>query len=177
MVDALGAGDIICIVRKGGIRDRRGFALRHDRFVFYPTRFHQSTDLLAEHLVSRVSRSHEAMAPEGHVRIEYIARTAMTSAVTDISQLPAVQHELGLSPSAVHSRFFYREPGLTLAALRVERLRSPIVVPEIRRYTGCVSWLELDAEIPCDYDDVTPVIGESEFQERLRALAPLLANN
>ncbi len=174
MVDALGAGDIICIVRKGGIRDRHGFTLRHDRFVFYPTRFHQSTDLLAEHLVPGVSRSHDAMEAEGYVRIEYLAHAVTTYAITDLSHLSLVRQELGLSMSALQSRFFYREPGLTLAALRVERLRNPVVVPEIRRYAGCVSWLELDADIPCDTDDVTPVIAEPEFQERLEALAPLL---
>src|SRR5579872_5547652 len=143
MVDALAAGDIICIVRKGGIRDRNGFALRHDRFVLYPTRFHQSTDLLARQLVPHVERSHQGMAADGHVRIEYIAQVAVSVAVTDVAHLAPVQHELGLSLSAVHSRFFYREPGLTLAALRVGRLRTPIVVPELRRYAGCVSWLEL----------------------------------
>ena len=174
MVDALGAGDIIAIVRKGGIRDRKGFSLRHERFLLYPTRFHQSTDLLSEHLVPRVAAAHEAMAPEGHVRIEYVAHVAMNVAVTELSQLAPLHRELGLSLPALHSRFVYREPGLTLAALRVARLHQPIVVPELRRYAGCVSWLELDAEIPCDTDDVTPVVPDADFQARLDALAPLL---
>jgi hypothetical protein len=174
MVDALGAGDIICIVRKGGIRDHRGFSLRHDRFVFYPTRFHQSTDLLAESLVPHVERSHEGMAPDGHVRIEYVAHAVRTLALTELAQLEPVRHEVGLSREALEARFFYREPGLTLAALRIARLRNPVVVPELRRYGGCVSWLELDDEIPCDVDDATPVVPESEFQERLHALAPLM---
>lgn len=171
MVDALGAGDIICIVRKGGIRDRHGFTLRHDRFVFYPTRFHQSTDLLSDRLRPRVAVSHEAMAPDGHVRIEYLAHTAMTVAITDLAALPRVHQELGLSMEALHSRFHYREPGLTLAALRVERLHRPIVVPEIRRYAGCVSWLELDDSITCDSEDVAPVLSDAEFQERLHAIS------
>jgi hypothetical protein len=177
MVDALGCGDIIAIVRKGGIRDRHGFSLRHGRFVFYPTRFHQSTDLLTRPLVSRLERSHAAMAPSGHVRIEYVAHVAMCFAVTEVARIALVHQEIGLSLGAVHSRFFYREPGLTLTALRVERLKNPIVVPELRRYGGCVSWLELDDEIPCDIDDVAPVMSESEFQERLQALAPALCDD
>src|SRR5579862_6300678 len=158
MVDALGAGDIICIVRKGGIRDtndgKTGFSLRHERFMFYPTRFHQSTDLLTDPLVSRLARSHAAMAPSGHVRIEYIAQAAMTFKVTELERLAIVGQELGLSLGALYKRFFYREPGLTLAALRVERLRNPVIVPELPRYGGCVSWLKLDEEIPCDTGDV-----------------------
>lgn len=173
MVDALGSGDIIAMVRKGGIRDQHGagFSLRHGRFVLYPTRFHQSTEQLSESLVPRLERSHAAMAPSGHVRIEYVAHTAICVTVTDLARLALVRHELGLSLSALESRFFYREPGVTLSALRVERLRQPVVIPELRRYGGCVSWLELDDDIPCDVDHVAPVIGESEFQERLSAIA------
>jgi hypothetical protein len=176
MVDALGCGDIIAMVRKGGIRDRAehgvGFSLRHGRFVLYPTRFHQSTEQLSASLVARLERSHAAMAPSGHVRIEYVAQAAICVPITDVARLAPVRHELGLSLSALESRFSYREPGVTLTALRVERLRQPVVIPELRRYGGCVSWLELDDDIPCDVDDVVPVIGEREFQERLSAIAP-----
>lgn len=177
MVDALGCGDIIAIVRKGGIRDRHGFSLRHSRFVFYPTRFHQATDRLADSLVARLARSHAAMEPSGHVRIEYVAHAAICFTVKDIARLALVRHELGLSAAALQSRFFYREPGVTLSALRVERLRTPVIVPEIQRYAGCVSWLELDDDIPCDIDDVAPVMSEPEFQERLQALVPPLCGD
>jgi len=178
MVDALGCGDIIAIVRKGGIRDRDesgvGFSLRHSRFVFYPTRFHQSTEQLSEGLVARLARSHAAMETGGMVRIEYVAHAAICFTVTDFARLAMARHELGLSESALEARFFYRRPGLTLSALRVQRLRNPIVIPELRRYGGCVSWLELDDTIACDIDDVAPVMSEPEFQERLAELvAPL----
>jgi len=179
MVDALGCGDIIAIVRKGGIRDQHGggFSLRHGRFVLYPTRFHQSNDQLSASLVARLGRSHAAMEPSGQVRIEYVAHAAICFTVTEFPRLALVQHELGLSLAALESRFFYRRPGVTLSALRVERLRQPVVIPELRRYGGCVSWLELDDEIPCDVDDVAPVMGEPEFQERLSALVPMLCGD
>ena len=179
MVDALGSGDIIAIVRKGGIRDQNGggFSIRHSRFVFYPTRFHQSNDQLTSRVVARLERSHGAMEPSGQVRIEYVAHAAMCFTVTECARLALVQNELGLSLGALHSRFFYREPGVTLSALRVERLRTPVIVPELRRYGGCVSWLELDDEIPCDIDDVLPVMPEPEFQERLQALVPALCDD
>jgi len=179
MVDALGAGDIIAMVRKGGIRDRTsagaGFALRHDRFLFYPTRFHQSTDQLSDALISRLAQSHAAMEPQGYVRIEYLAQAAGSFTIADFDRLALAQHELGLSRHALQSRFSYRTPGVTLAALRVQRLRHPIVVPEIRRYEGCVSWLELDDAIPCNVGDLAPVISDHEFDERLASLQQLLS--
>jgi hypothetical protein len=177
MVDALGCGDIIGIVRKGGIRDQRGgFHMRHSRFLFYPTRFHQSVDQLSERFVPRLSRSHAAMAPSGLVRIEYVAQPAISWSVSDFRRLAAARHELGLSESALQSRFNYREPGAEFIALRVERLIKPVVIPDARRYAGCVSWLELDEPIACDAGDVAPVMSESEFQDRLFALVPVLCD-
>ena len=178
MVDALGCGDIIGIVRKGGIRDQRGgFSMRQNRFVFYPTRFHQAIEQLSDPLVSRLQRSHAAMAPAGFVRIEYVAQPAISWSVSDFRRLALARHELGLSESALLSRFNYREPGAEFIALRVERLLNPVVIPTVRRYAGCVSWLELDEDVACDTGDVAPVMSEGEFQERLFALVPLLCDS
>lgn len=175
MVDALGCGDIIGIVRKGGIRDQRGgFHMRHNRFVLYPTRFHQTVDQLSEPLQSRLARSHAAMAPEGFVRIEYLAQPAISWSVSDFRRLVAAKQELGLSESSLLSRFNYRQPGAEFIALRVERLVDPVVIPEMPRYEGCVSWLELDRDIACD---VAPVMSEAEFQERLFSLVSLLCDS
>ncbi len=177
MIDALGCGDIIGIVRKGGIRDQRGgFHMRHSRFLLYPTRFHQSVDQLSERFVPRLARSHAGMAPAGLVRIEYVAQPAISWSVSDLRRLIAARHELGLSESALQSRFNYREPGAEFIALRIERLLQPVVIPEVRRYAGCVSWLELDESIACDTRDVAPIMSEAEFQDRLYALVPVLCD-
>lgn len=177
MVDGLGCGDIIGIVRKGGLRDQRGgFQMRHSRFFLYPTRFHASVEQLSERFVPRLSRSHAAMAPHGFVRIEYVAQPAISWTVSDCRRLVAARHELALSESALQSRFNYREPGAEFHALRIERLITPVVIPDVRRYAGCVSWLELDAPIACEKTDLAPVMSEPEFQERLMALVPLLCD-
>jgi hypothetical protein len=177
MVDALGCGDIIGIVRKGGIRDQRGgFSMRHNRFVLYPTRFHQSIEQLSDPLLARLQRSHSAMAPSGFVRIEYVAQPAVSWSVSDFRRIVAARHELGLSEPALQSRFHYRQPGAEFIALRIERLLTPVIIPEARRYEGCVSWLELDEDIACDTTDLAPVMSEAEFQERLFALVPLLCD-
>ena len=69
LVDAMARGDIIAMVRKGGIREQRsGFAVRHERFVFYPTLFHENAHELAPRF--RDTRTHAASpALLGAVRI------------------------------------------------------------------------------------------------------------
>jgi hypothetical protein len=173
MVDALGCGEVIGIVRKGGIREQRaGFRVRSDQFLLYPTRFHASVDQLDRRLVARLAPAHAAMAPDGSVRIEYVAYPTLHLTVSDLGQLKLVRHELGLSQSALEARFNYRRPGVEFIALRVARLPAPVVVPEMRRYAGCVSWVELDDAIACD--EAVPVVSELDFQQRIEALGALV---
>jgi hypothetical protein len=56
--------------------------------------------------------------------------------------------------------------------VRVSRLPEPVVVPEVKRYQGCVSWVELDAGI--DVSNVTPVLDDTSFMMRLTALQNVL---
>ena len=47
LIDAMGRGELIAMIRKGGIRERRaGFDVRHHRFLLYPTFFHEKLNEL-----------------------------------------------------------------------------------------------------------------------------------
>jgi hypothetical protein len=95
--------------------------------------------------------------------------------VSDESLLPAIAHEHGLAPAAVTSRFHYKNrPGVQVVAVRVARLPEPVEIAESRRYTGCVSWVELDA--PLDVAGATPLISDSEYEPRLAALRAVLGD-
>jgi hypothetical protein len=175
LVDAMARGDIIAMVRKGGIRDQRGgFDIRAPRFFLYPTYFHENEADLAPRFLPMLEESRTRQPPPGRVRIEYIADGAISWRVEDLKKLEGVQHEAGLSWKAIEARFNYRYPGVYVVALRVSRLLTPVEIPERPRYGGCVSWLRFDDAIDCG--DVAPVMSDSSFEARLRALIPALAN-
>jgi hypothetical protein len=167
LCDAMASGDIIAMVRKGGIREQRaGFAVRHDRFVLYPTYFHERDGELAPRFRERLARSHGAQPPSGIVRIALVGDVAAVWHVTDLEKLRAVEMDHGLAWAAVESRFNYRGvPGVQVVALRVSRLPSTVELPEIRRYSGCVSWVELDRDI--DIPGASPVIDAATFDARI----------
>lgn len=167
---AMGEGRIIAMVRKGGIRERRpGFVVRHDRFVLYPTYFHEKEAELADRFRPMLAASDSRRPREGQIRIELVCEVAGLWKVDDLSRLAAIAGEHGLAPGAVASRFHYRnDPGVQVVAVRVSRLRSPVEIPEVRRYLGCVSWVELDDGI--DIDEATPVVGDAEFSSRIEAI-------
>ena len=174
LCDAMSRGDIVAMVRKGGIREQRaGFAVRHDRFVLYPTFFHERLDELAPRFRDVLADSHAAHPAPGVVRVSLVADVAAVWHVEDLEKLRAIEGEHGLAWSAVESRFNYRGiPGVYVVAVRVSRLRDIAEVPELRRYAGCVSWVELDDEI--GVTGARPAIPSNAFDERLARLRPLL---
>jgi hypothetical protein len=177
LVEAMGRGDLIAMVRKGGIRERRaGFDVRHDRFLMYPTFFHEKVNELAERFRPSLESAHANRPPEGMIELRFVATVAAVWRVTELERLRAIDAEHGLTWGAVESRFRYRDdPLVHVVAVRVARLPTVVTIPEIRRYTGCVSWVKLDDGVPVL--PATPVIDDATFRARLRALEAALGES
>jgi hypothetical protein len=170
VVDALARGAVIALVRKGGIREQRaGFVVRHERFLLYPTYFHENTAGLARALRQDLHEPARAPAP-GTVHVTHVADVAAVWHVETLEPLRRIDGEHPLAWPAVESRFHYRgTPGVQVVALRVARLRTPVDVPELPRYRGCVSWVELGQDV--DTGGAEPVVPGAEFSRRLDAMA------
>jgi hypothetical protein len=170
LVDAMARGEIIAMIRKGGIREQRaGFSVRHDRFLLYPTFFHEKANELAPRFVARLDASHSRQPTEGTIRIEYVAEVLGVWAVSSLDALRVIGDAHGLAWTAVESRFQYKnQPGVQVVAVRVARLAETVIVPETRRYLGCVSWVELDDGI--DVSNTTPVLDDASLLMRVAAL-------
>jgi hypothetical protein len=178
LCDAMARGDIIAMVRKGGVREQRaGFAVRHDRFLLYPTFFHEREGELAPRFRDTLTISHgaQARAPSGQgiVRLSLVADVAGVWHVRDLDALRAIESEHGLAWEAVESRFNYRGvPGVQVVAARASRLRTVTDLPEARRYSGCVSWVELDEDV--DVSSAQPVVDGAAFRARLARMRAAL---
>jgi hypothetical protein len=177
LCDAMARGDIIAMVRKGGIREQRaGFAVRHDRFVLYPTFFHERERELAPRFRDELAISHAAQPPAGVVRLSLMADVAAVWHVHGLDALRAIESEHGLAWEAVESRFNYRGvPGVQVVAVRVSRLRTVTDLLEARRYAGCVSWVELDEDV--DVSATRPVVDTATFDARLARMRAALGES
>ena len=174
LCDALADGVVVAMVRKGGIREQRaGFSVRHDRFLLYPTYFHEKAAELQPRFRDGLERSHAERPAEGRLRVELVADVAAVWRVRDLETLRAIEPEHGLAWPAVESRFHYRgRPEVQVVAVRVSRLAHPVELPEQRRYLGCVSWVALDEGV--DVGGAAPVLADDAFAARLGRLRGLL---
>lgn len=170
IVEALGRGDQILILRKGGIAEGRGgFQVDHSRFLLFPTQFHQQRDqvipagqVLFDEMATRAPRTDS-------VAIHYVAT------VTGWRRLVSRDEALQLSgqhfwrEEVVSERFDWgHEQGIFLLALRVARLRRGIELPMLPDYGGCRSWIELAVDVPDD--SAIPVLDEAAYTRRIQAL-------
>jgi len=170
LVDAMADGALIALVRKGGIREQRaGFSVHHDRFLLYPTFFHEKTDELAPRFVPALAAATRRQPPAGRVRIAHVASVAALWWVDSLDALRAVEGEVGLAWPAIASRFRYRDRlGVHVIAVRVATLPTAVEVPETPRYRGCVSWVALDDGVAVA--DARPVLDDTVFAARLATL-------
>ena len=174
LCEAMARGEIMAMVRKGGVREQRaGFAVRHDRFLLYPTYFHEKRSELQPRFADRLQPQDPDRPPEGMIRIRHVARVSAVWHVLELDALRAIEAHHGLAWPAVVSRFEYRgRPEVRVVAVRVARLSRVHDVAETRRYQGCVSWVDLDGAI--DVSSTEPVVTDAEHEAHMRALVGAL---
>jgi CDP-diacylglycerol--glycerol-3-phosphate 3-phosphatidyltransferase len=163
IVEALGQGAQMIILRKGGIDEgTEGFSPRHKRFWLFPTEYHQQMD--------KTKPTAEKFARPGNgndkeIQLQYYADVSDVRFVDDWEKIKKLDSAHLWQEAVVRERFDYDEkPGLHLLLVRVYRLTLPLRLPLRPEYNGCKSWIEL----PADYtsEPAEPVFSNEEFATR-----------
>jgi hypothetical protein len=175
VVDALGHGEQILILRKGGIRENQGaFHVDHRMFWLFPTLFHEAEQAIIPSKRPALQESMARMAKDS-VDIEFLAVLDTTLKVPTIELLKSLQGRHIWRESVLEQRFeFGREPGLHALIVRVYQL--PAVQRFVLRenYGGCKSWIELERTIT---GDVAPVLTDTAFVAQRDEICELLSNH
>lgn len=172
---ALGEGRQSVILRKGGIAEAGGrFRPEHDRFLLYPSFFHEQQSAgIKPDLLPVLAAAEADRPPPGRVRFTHYADVADVRHATDLDSLLALDPYHGWNADTVRQRFHYRTPGLYVLTVRTFRLTVPAEVVERPEYAGCKTWVNLDA--PVTTDGATPVLTDDAFAAAARGVATVLA--
>ena len=168
--DALGAGAQSIILRKGGIHEgRSGFWWKHDRFFLFPTRFHEQ----ATHFPWPLGTLPPPAAEGDPHTLTLFAEVVFKCQLTEWDKVAALRPFHFWSDDAIRERFDYTDQqGISMAFLRVHRLSAPWTFPDLPRYGGCRSWLDLPD--PPRNLGLSPVLTESEHAARAAAVRSAL---
>lgn len=148
VIDALGRGEQVILIRKGGIADP-AFAVEAERFYLYPTYFHQGES--------------EARS---QFTISSWCEVVRTWTTRDKNALDRIAPVVALPEATIAARYSFRpDQALTIMGVRTWRLPAPVEVRYREEYGGCRSWVSIDDEI--DIDASEAVLSSSEMRSRL----------
>lgn len=169
VVDALGKGEQVVILRKGGIHEQRGeFRVAHRRFWLYPTRYHEAETSV---IPSKRPALHALAgpAPAAAAPVQFFADVTDVVRLTALEQVHRLQGLHIWSEAVLDQRFaFGREPGLHALVVRVSAAPAPVAVPLRPEDGGCKSWIEL--AMPPAATALVPVLSSQEFEEQRRLI-------
>jgi hypothetical protein len=144
----LATGRTIVLCRKGGIAEARGdFEVAHREFWLYPTRFHQSPSQLADGAADLLTHPLSQPPEAGWVELPLFAEVLGVAQIGDERLIEAIAAATVLSVETIRQRFHYREPGLHLLAVRIYSQTPAHLLPELARYVGCHSWVDLEGSL------------------------------
>ncbi len=163
VIEALGRGEQILLIRKGGIADPT-FGVEAERFYLFPTYFHTGPD---------GANPDSPDAPPDTVTITHWAEVVKTWRVRDLELLYALAPFTVMDRENLGIRYRFREDqALHILAVRAWRLPNPVTIAVTPEYSGCRSWVSIDDEL--DIDGSVPALGEAELQRRIAEVDQLL---
>src|SRR5579872_4002897 len=151
-IAALGRGDQVVLIRKGGIADPK-FGLEAERFYLFPTNFHDGGG-----------------EPPPIIPITHWCEAVRTWEVHRLDTLLRLAPHVVFARSVLETRYRFRsDQAIHVIGVRAWTLRQPHDVHMTGAYAGCRSWVSLDEEI--DIDGSTAVLGEKELNAKLEAIS------
>ena len=177
IVDALGRGEQIVILRKGGISEGRGgFKPEHSEFLLFPTLFHQQRESVISSAQGRYDQIAPNFPPSDRLRLEYFARVIAAERLDSLERAHTLRNQHVWRDEVVAERFDWgRDKTIYAMAVRIYRLPTPVELPMSPTYGGCKSWIQVDQEIATDA--AQPVLADAAFESKLKAFRDVLARD
>jgi len=168
VVDALGRGEQILILRKGGISEgASGFAVERPSFLLFPTLFHQQRQSVVGHAQRRYDQIVSTLPSEDRLRIEFFAEVIEWHELISPEAARALRGQHIWRDEVIAERFDWgRSKNIYALALRVFRLAAPADLAMLPSYGGCKSWVELEEEISTT--NAQPVLAAPLLEEKIR---------
>ncbi len=166
-VDALGRGEHIIILRKGGLSEGHGgFKVEQPRFLLFPTLFHQQRESVVSSAQSRFDEMAPGFPPKDCVRIEFLCEVAGWQRLHSLAAAERLRGQHIWRDEVIAERFDWgREKNIHALAVRVFHLSKAVELPMLENYGGCKSWIALEQEI--SLDGAIPALSDTGFAQKL----------
>ncbi len=144
---ALEEGRQVLLLRKGGIKEyRRGFEVKHNPFLLYPTFEHQSRESIQPDYVEKFETVMRERPSDLKNKITSFARAVMVKQITGGALSPDLDKYHIWNDNYVKVRMNYNpKKPMNIVLLRVYKLATPIEVDVKSEWHGCKSWIPIES--------------------------------
>jgi hypothetical protein len=175
VVRAMERGETCLLIRKGGIFEEGGdFQVADREFFLYPNHTHQNPHQLQPRAHGWLMESDSEEPPGGVIRVASYATVAEVFRIPDEAALARLTDEHLWTDGYVRDRLYYKPDNpLFGIVLRVYRHPEAVDVPYHPSYSGCTSWITLQA--PLSTSGAAPALDDAAFAARLNRIRALRA--
>lgn len=169
IVDALGRGEQIVILRKGGISEGRGgFQVDQPEFWLFPTRFHQQREAVLPAAQAHYDSLVPHLPPDDTLRLQYWAQVIAWRNLDSLAAAEALRGQHVWRDEVIAERFEWgRTHNIFALTVRIYCLATPIDLPLLPEYGGCKSWIQLATDVSTEGS--VPVLTETDFAAKQHA--------
>ncbi|MFF2480640.1 DUF1802 family protein [Paenibacillus sp. NPDC058071] len=170
-VEALKEGELMMVMRKGGIAEEtKEFRLVSPGFYLMPAYEHQKEHLLKEPFQGRIPGTMAEWKPDmASIKLDAYAEAVEDIEINDQETLEKLREFHIWTDGFAEERLKWkRTKPLHLLLLRVYKLAEPIEVPMQPAYTGCKSWVQLEEGQP--RPQMIQSIPEDRLQRQIQAI-------
>ena len=173
---ALEEGRQILLLRKGGIMEyRRGFEVKHDEFLLFPTFEHQSKESIQPDYLSVLYSVLQNTPTNGKNRITSYAKVVDIKEVSDKSVLQKLEKYHIWNDRYVNIRMDYNSKRpMSVILLRVYKIDNPIEVDIKPEWAGCKSWIPIELSEHNNDEGRRPVLEDPKFNQAIAEIKEVL---
>jgi hypothetical protein len=170
IVEALGAGEQILILRKGGIAEgKAGFQMMAERFWLFPTFFHEQV----EKTKPEAAKWFAPQASTTEATLRFFVNVEQVSFLTNWERVQALGPHHLWTEATIRDRYDWGQPpSIHVLTVRVYRLAAPVTIPLTSDLDGCKSWINVATDF--ENQRYAPVLTDEAFQAKYAGLARLL---
>jgi hypothetical protein len=171
VIEALGRGEQIVILRRGGIIEYEGDFYPREKFFFlFPTLTHEKPELLKK------TYEYNGRITEDEIEVRYWAEVRLARKIEDEDKLKQLDPYHIWKEEVVLERFRrWGKKEVWALAVRVFKLKKPFYIKMRADYGGCKSWVDIVEEDFAGVElDSVPVLSDEDFIRRFEEIRRIL---
>ena len=199
---ALEDGRQILLLRKGGIMEyRKGFELKHNEFLLYPTFEHQSLESIKAEYKEKLKEILEEQNKYTSRKetdkdnknsdinniniIKLFAKVEDVVEISDKVTLSKLRDHHIWSDEYVMTRMNYNpSKPMSILLLRIYKIKKPLIIDINDKWSGCKSWIDIEKDINIQNSHIEisgkekalidPVINDDIFYESVNKIRKVI---